>query len=42
MKDKITITKQDKLFFTEIAAILHKARETAYKAVIPLWYKQTG
>jgi len=33
MGNKLTTTKQDKLFFTEIAAILHKARETAYKAV---------
>jgi predicted nuclease of restriction endonuclease-like (RecB) superfamily len=33
MRNKVTITKQDKLFFAEIAAILHKARETTYKAV---------
>ena len=31
--NKVTTTKQDKIFFTEIATILHKARETAYKAV---------
>ena len=33
MGNKLTTTKQDKIFFTEIAAILHKARETAYKTV---------
>jgi len=33
MGNKITVTKQDKLFFAEIATILHKTRETAYKAV---------
>ena len=29
----ITVTNQDKKFFAEIAGILHKARETAYKTV---------
>ena len=29
----ISITRQDKKFFAEIAGILHKARETAYKTV---------
>ncbi|MCL2762004.1 MAG: PDDEXK nuclease domain-containing protein [Treponema sp.] len=33
IKNNIVITKQDKQFFAEIATILHKARETAYKAV---------
>ncbi|MCL1835999.1 MAG: DUF1016 N-terminal domain-containing protein [Treponema sp.] len=29
----ITVTRQDKIFFAEVAGILHKARETAYKTV---------
>ncbi|MDR1803990.1 MAG: DUF1016 N-terminal domain-containing protein [Treponema sp.] len=33
MENKVTLTKQDKQFFADIAAILHKARETTYKAV---------
>ena len=33
MRDKLTVTKQDKLFFADIAGILNKARGTAYKAV---------
>jgi predicted nuclease of restriction endonuclease-like (RecB) superfamily len=32
-KQQLTITKQDKLFFAEIADILKNARETAYKSV---------
>ena len=32
-KNNAVAIKQDKLFFAEIAAILHKARATAYKAV---------
>ena len=32
MGNKTAILKQDKLFFAEIAAVLHKARETSYKA----------
>jgi len=31
--DKVAIAKQDKQFFAEIAAILNKARQMAYKAV---------
>jgi hypothetical protein len=33
MGNKITIIKQDKTFFAEIAEFLQKARQTAYKAV---------
>jgi len=31
--NNVVVTKQDKQFFAEIAAILHEARATAYKAV---------
>jgi hypothetical protein len=34
MGKKIAIAKQDKTFFAEIAEILQKARQTAYKASI--------
>jgi predicted nuclease of restriction endonuclease-like (RecB) superfamily len=33
MKNKLTATKQDKVFFTEVAEILQKARQAAYKTV---------
>ena len=33
VKNNIAASRQDKKFFAEIAAILHDARQTAYKAV---------
>ena len=33
VSNTIVATKQDKQFFAEIAAILHQARDTAYRAV---------